>query len=96
MELNKKEKEGQQNVANQIIKHIQICEILYNQDLLTPSTRDITSVGNMGETMCKYKNKFKVHIFFENAHSRPQKKGRTESHGKKSLSFTNYAEEMIC
>ena len=63
--LNENEKEGQQKVANQTIKHIQIGEISYNQDLLKPSTRDITSVGNMGETMCKYKNAFKVHNLFE-------------------------------
>ena len=46
VELNKNEKDGQQQIVNPVTKHVQIGEIPYSQDLLRTDSRDLTCVGH--------------------------------------------------
>lgn len=65
----------QQTSATNTCKHIQIGEIPCSQELKEPENRILTGVGNMGETMCKYKNAYNVHQFLEKCPFNPTTEG---------------------
>ena len=56
VETNEQSKDEQLKSGNTICKHVEIGEISYNQEIEKLEDRILTGVGNMGETMCKYKN----------------------------------------
>ena len=60
LELNRFEKDNLQGNSLKISKVIQVGEIPYNQTTQKENMNNITSVRNMGETMCKYKNAFQI------------------------------------
>ena len=63
--------------------HLQKGEVPYNDETEKVKGKQITNLGNIGETMCKYKNAYNVHKFIENAPSHPQEGVKTEYPGKK-------------
>ena len=65
VENNEKGKHEQQKGGKPISKHVKIGQMPYSQTIGKVDDRNLTGVGNMGETMCKYKNAYKVHKFLE-------------------------------
>ena len=73
---NKEAGHGEQQASGKTTcKHVKIGETQYSQEVKGPGNRILTGVGNMGETMCKYKKAYNVHKFLDKCLVIPTKDG---------------------
>ena len=75
IEIKEPSHEQQQTNRKITCKYMKVGEVQYSHETNDPGNRILTNVGNMGETMTKYKNAYNVHKFLEKCPFNPTTNG---------------------